>query len=121
MNEIPAKSYSSTRTSFSIRNRRSQMARFNDTEPLTRRDLLQRLAIGAFSAPLLAPIAAAGQKVIPNQPFPFKLGLQSYSLRKFPLEDALAKTKALGLTWWEGYPGHIPITDDASKIASYRQ
>jgi inosose dehydratase len=94
----------------------------SDTDALlTRRMLLRRWALGAGALPLLASLAARGaQTAIPAPPYPFKLGLQSYSLRNFPLDDALAKTKELGLTWWEGYPGHIPLTEDAGKIASYR-
>ena len=39
---------------------------------------------------------------------PFRMGLQSYSLRHFKLDEALAKTKELGLHYWEAYPNHIP-------------
>ena len=39
---------------------------------------------------------------------PFKMGIQSYSLRHFKLDEALAMTKDLGLHYWESYPAHIP-------------
>lgn len=39
---------------------------------------------------------------------PFRMGLQSYSLRHFKLDEALAKTKELGLHYWEAFPNHIP-------------
>jgi inosose dehydratase len=98
------------------------MSRFTNSEPWSRRELLRRWAVSAAGIPMFAPLLAhAQQTVLPAKPYPFKLGLQSYSLRSFALDDALAKTKALGLKWWEGFPGHLPITDDAAKIASYRQ
>lgn len=97
------------------------MSLTDDSPRVTRREILRRIAAGAMAAPMLAPLLAHAQdNRIPAPPYPFKLGLQSYSLRKFGFEDALAKTKELGLTWWEGWPGHLPITDDAAKIASYR-
>lgn len=52
---------------------------------------------------------------------PFRMGIQSYSLRHFKLDEALAKTKGLGLRFWEGWEGHIPITNDAAKIAEYKE
>ena len=98
------------------------MSRLHETELLSRRTLLGRWMAGAAAVPMLTPLlAGARQTLVPVKPYPFKLGLQSYSLRNFALDDALAKTKALGLTWWEGYPGHIPMTDDPTKIAAYRQ
>jgi len=98
------------------------MSRSIDQEPLSRRSLLRGLAAGVAGLPMLQALSAsAGQIVLPAKPYPFKLGLQSYSLRSFAFDDALAKTKALGLKWWEGFPGHIPMTDDPAKIASYKQ
>lgn len=98
------------------------MSRYDDRENLSRRALLRAAAIACATAPFLTSMrSAAGQKHNPGKPFPFKLGLQSYSLRSFNLEDALAKTRQLGLTWWEGFPGHIPMTTDTGKIAGYRQ
>jgi sugar phosphate isomerase/epimerase len=92
-----------------------------DNIPITRRTALGLFATGA-TALLMDPLgAAAQQKILPAKPFPFKLGLQSYSLNKMSFEDALAKTKSLGIKWWEGFPGHVPMTDDAGKIASYQK
>ncbi len=48
---------------------------------------------------------------------PFKMGLQSYSLRglksdgKPDLDKALAATKELGLHYWESYTAHVPMDD----------
>ena len=47
---------------------------------------------------------------------PFKMGLQSYSLRGYRIEGrpdvqkALAVTKELGIRYWEAYNDHIPMT-----------
>lgn len=50
---------------------------------------------------------------------PFKMGIQSYSLRNFKLDEALRKSKELGLRYWESYSAHIPA--DASKAAENRR
>ncbi len=53
---------------------------------------------------------------------PFKMGLQSYSLRgltsggQADLKKALAATRELGVHYWEAFPAHIPLTDDRDKI-----
>jgi sugar phosphate isomerase/epimerase len=57
---------------------------------------------------------------------PFKMGLQSYSLRGYTVENkpdvakALDTTRALGITYWEAYPAHFPVTADAATIAEYK-
>ncbi len=50
---------------------------------------------------------------------PFKMGIQSYSLRHFKLHEAMKLTKELGLQFWEAYPGHIP--PDPAKAADERE
>jgi len=61
----------------------------------------------------------AGSKY-PEGPYsPFKMGLQSWSLRGFVARDhpdlgkALASTKDFGLHYWECSGNHIPLTVDA--------
>lgn len=51
----------------------------------------------------------------------FKMGLQSYSLRTFKVEKALETTKALGLKFWEAYPGHIPASTVPGTIADQKK
>lgn len=93
-----------------------------ETQPISRRMFLQNMIAGAAGVWLMSPLLAeAQQAAAAPKPYPFKLGLQSSSLRSFSLEQALNKTKTLGLTWWEGAPVHFPVTDDTSRIASYRQ
>jgi sugar phosphate isomerase/epimerase len=58
---------------------------------------------------------------------PFKMGLQSYSLRgigpggKPDLDAALAATRELGLHYWESYPAHIPTTSDPGANAAVKK
>jgi inosose dehydratase len=49
---------------------------------------------------------------------PFKMGLQSYSLRHYKLDEALAKTKELGVHYWESYSAHTPA--DPSKAGEFK-
>ncbi len=57
---------------------------------------------------------------------PFKMGLQSYSLRglkrdgKPDLDKALAATKGLGLHYWESYTAHVPMNDPKALEAARR-
>jgi sugar phosphate isomerase/epimerase len=68
-------------------------------------------ALGASTLPNLLP--AAGK----DDPFGgFKLGAQSYTFRKFNLEQALTRMKKLGLHYVELYPGHAPLTANAAAI-----
>lgn len=93
---------------------------------LSRRGLLGGglAALGALAAgrPLrAAALAAAAHKA------PFRLGLQSYSLRgykeggKSSVERALAVSRELGIRYWEAYPGHIPMTDDAHALDAAKE
>lgn len=86
----------------------------------------EALAAGLAAAGALA----LGRALVAEEPRsgqygPFKMGLQSYSLRglttdkKADLDKALDATKELGLHYWEAYPAHIP-TDPASA-AGYKK
>lgn len=72
-------------------------------------------ASAACGSVALARVAAA------KAPLPLTLGIQLYSLRGFPVDQALDHVKALGLTQVEFYPGMFPITDDAAAIAAIKQ
>jgi sugar phosphate isomerase/epimerase len=88
---------------------------------ITRRTLLAGTAAAAASlvfdnAPSFAFPQGEGAYA------PFRVGLQSYSLRHFPLDEALRITNEdLSLRLWEAYPEHLPITDDASTIQEYKR
>jgi sugar phosphate isomerase/epimerase len=49
------------------------------------------------------------------------MGIQSYSLRAYDLDEALAKSRDLGLAYWESYSKHFPLTDDTQKLAGYKE
>lgn len=85
-----------------------------DARTLSRRDLLASgfVAAGALALGARPAFAGAGEYG------PFKMGLQSYSLRHFKVEEALAKTKELGLHYWESYSAHTPA--DPAKAAESR-
>src|SRR3954469_16153527 len=85
---------------------------------LTRRDALAAgvaaagtLALGRFAAAADTPDSSAFG--------PFRMGLQSYSLRHFKLHETLEKTKELGLDYLEAYPAHIPA--DLAKAEAMRK
>jgi inosose dehydratase len=81
----------------------------------SRRDFLASglLAAGALSLGGRSAFARAGDYG------PFKMGLQSYSLRHYKTEEALAKTKELGVHYWESYSAHTnPDPTKASEIKS---
>lgn len=83
----------------------------------TRRDALKSLVAAATAAGLAGDsIALAGDEQ--KSPYgPFKMGIQSYSLRHFTLKDALRKTKQLGLGYWESFNAHVPRESSPSTIA----
>jgi sugar phosphate isomerase/epimerase len=85
----------------------------------------QILAAGAaFGATLglgRSPLAAASM-ADDGVYSPFKLGLQSYSLRGLTdggrpdRKKALEATKELGLHYWEAFPAHFPQTTDSAAL-----
>jgi sugar phosphate isomerase/epimerase len=92
------------------------MTDFNSS-PLSRREFLKAGIAGAGSVALLSAVGGASGKGLYG---PFKMGVQSYSLRHFPMEDMLAKVRELGLNQLEGWEGHFPITHDPEKLAGYK-
>ena len=87
---------------------------------LSRRELL---ASGLAAAGVLAVggprVTASSGLARPEGGYgPFKVGLQSYSLRHFKLAEALSKTKDLGLHYWESYSAHTNA--DPAKASEYK-
>ena len=73
---------------------------------LNRRDFLCASAVGLAAATVSRSAFAAE----PKDPYlGLKMGIQSYSLRGFKVEEALEQTKTLGLKYWEAFPNHIPM------------
>ncbi len=83
----------------------------------TRRDAL---AAGLAAAGLwaLGRRALAGDSPEPGPYGPFKMGIQSYSLRGYKLPEALKQTQDLGLHYWESFSAHIPT--DASQAETFK-
>ena len=82
--------------------------------PLSRRKFIAGITTALGGAGLLA---AGGERAqAAKAPYgPFRMSIQSYSLRHFPLEEALKITQSLGLKYWEAYPGHFDVTDSATE------
>ena len=87
---------------------------------LSRRDLLAGLA-AATTLALTGRLAGASAGMTPddNAYAPFKVGLQSYSLRHYKLAEALSKTKQVGVHYWESYSAHT--NPDPAKAAEYKK
>jgi sugar phosphate isomerase/epimerase len=88
---------------------------------LTRRDVLRTAAAGAgwtaFGRPWSASPAHAAISIAP-----LTLGLASYSLREFPLDQVLAMAKRLAVTHMTFKDVHVPRTDppEATRALSAR-
>ena len=85
---------------------------------LTRREVLAA-GLATAGALALGRPGLAADSAGDSDYGPFKMGLQSYSLREFGFHEALNKTKGLGLHYWEAFPAHIPA--DAAKVADARE
>ncbi len=58
----------------------------------------------------------------PEDPYKgFRMGVQSYSLRAFTVQEAIADVKKLGLHFIEIFPGHFPITSSAEEREALKQ
>ena len=78
------------------------------------RTRLSRRSFVAASALVAASLPGRGRAAAdPGEP---NLGIQMYSLRGYPVDEALAHVKELGLTFIEFYPGMFPVTDDHAVI-----
>ncbi|HEU4752093.1 MAG TPA: sugar phosphate isomerase/epimerase, partial [Armatimonadota bacterium] len=86
---------------------------------LTRRELLRNAAVGAAGLAAV-PAAAWAQQQRPRPYGPFRMGIQSYSLRGYKLDEALDKTQQLGLHFWEAFAAHVPLTTDAAQITELK-
>jgi inosose dehydratase len=88
-------------------------------ERYSRRELLGRAGLGA-AALALAP-ALRGEAGGKSPYGPFKMGIQSYSLRGFDVDGALQHTKNLGLRYWEAYSAHVPLNPDPAHVAKIKE
>ncbi len=87
----------------------------NPAQSITRRSFLRSSAVALAAG--CATAAASGNEIDDKGGYaPFSMGIQSYSLRSYNLDEALANTKRLGLHFWEAIHAHIPETNDPAKI-----
>ena len=63
----------------------------------------------------------AGASEDPSPYVPFKMGIQSYSLRHYDFDEALKKSRELGLKYWESFSKHIPITDAPAALTDAKK
>ncbi len=90
----------------------------------TRRHFLRSAGLGAAALAVAqrgaAPAAAPGDEPADRPPgkCPFALGLASYTLRKFSLEEALAMTKRVGLGYICLKSFHLPLEASPEAIAA---
>jgi sugar phosphate isomerase/epimerase len=75
-----------------------------------------------FLAAGTATLATAAVGRADDDPFGgLKVGVQSYSFRKFDLENALKRTKELGLKYAEFYRGHVPTASTPEQLAATKK
>lgn len=90
----------------------------NTLNHLDRRDFLKVAAAGVAGSLLTGSSFAADEK---DAYAGFKMGIQSYSLRGFKVDQALEHSKTLGLHYWEGFPGHVPMSNVPKQIADQKK
>ena len=74
----------------------------------------------AMAAASCAAVAGSRRACAAAAPRP-TIGIQTYSLRGYPVAEALRHAKDLGFTHVEVYSGMFPITDDVAAIAAQRK
>jgi sugar phosphate isomerase/epimerase len=98
-----------------------------DSATTTRRGFLRAgsaAALGLAASPTLLnagqgrgePAAAPSRDPLGE----FTVGVQSYSFRRFNLEQSLQRIRDLGLHFVELYRGHVPVTAEAGPINAAR-
>ncbi|MBM81161.1 MAG: sugar phosphate isomerase [Planctomycetaceae bacterium] len=87
-------------------------------QTVDRRTFLKTAAV-AGGALALAPESLLADKADPYAGF--KMGIQSYSLRGFTVEEALKHSEKLGLNYWEAYPRHLPMSAVPKDIANHKE
>ncbi|MBM3457238.1 MAG: sugar phosphate isomerase/epimerase [Armatimonadetes bacterium] len=91
----------------------------NETNPLSRRILLRAAALAAGGAVLTLPEDPADAQENPYAPF--RMGIQSYSLRGYNLDQALEETQKLGLRYWESFNAHLPFSPEEATVKAQKE
>ena len=89
--------------------------------PTSRRTFLKAAALGSVGAALGSPVAfgpRTAQAARPAAAVPFKLGVASYSLRKFSRPEAIAMIKALRASHVSVKSFHMPYEDSPEELAA---
>jgi sugar phosphate isomerase/epimerase len=89
----------------------------DDGTKLTRRKVL----VAGLGLAAAGSLARAADTPEPGPYGPFKMGIQSYSLRHYKLVEALEKSKELGLHYWESFSAHIPTSIDIGTLRPIQQ
>jgi sugar phosphate isomerase/epimerase len=84
-------------------------------------DRLTRRTLLAAAAATLAAATTTTNAAVRDPYGPFKVGIQSYTLRHYTLDDALDITTKLGIHFWEAFPAHLPITTDKQVLSDYHK
>jgi len=99
------------------------MSSIDRSHDLSRRQFLA----GGLAASVLATAPISSASFAPaRSEGPFKLGLQSYSLRglttggKPDLAKALAASRELGIHYWEAYPAHFPGDSSPDQLRALK-
>ena len=79
---------------------------------IPRRGLLSAVGCTALAAAFRPALAAAAD---------LRLGIQMYSLRGYPVDEALGHARDLGFKFIEFYSGMFPITDDKAAIEAMKK
>src|SRR5271165_837820 len=91
---------------------------------MTRRGFMQTGTAAALGVGLSPALGLAGQRERKNDKQDlfggFIVGMQSYTFRNFSLEQALPRTRDLGLHFMEFYRGHIPVNSTDDQIKAIR-
>src|SRR5258708_4416800 len=95
-----------------------------DSQHVSRRALLKTgaaAAVAVYSGAVSSPVSSLwGAEAEPGPYGSFKMGIQSYTLRDFKVDEALEISKKLGLHYWESFPGHIKAASVPSYIAEQK-
>lgn len=86
---------------------------------LNRRQFLHAGAVAAAAIGLRS-IPAPGEDKAADPYRGFKMGIQSYTLREFKVQEALDISNRLGLHYWESFPNHIPVGSVPKYIAEQK-
>ncbi|NOZ56328.1 MAG: sugar phosphate isomerase/epimerase [Calditrichaeota bacterium] len=85
---------------------------------LSRREFLEKTAVGMAGVAVLGVAGCGKQKEAATQAgsWSVRLGMQSYSLRKMSVQEAIGKVHELGLRYIEIFPGHFPPDSDDAAV-----